>query len=654
MTLERAIRIAWTVVRTAILTVLSCLFLGGFSIANAASVNDRDDIAAFADRFFSEQMAKHHIPGAVFVLVKDGEIVVSKGYGYADLERKIPVNPETTGFRVGSVSKLVTATAVMQLVERGKVELDAPVNRYLQRLKIDNPYAKPVTLSHLLTHTSGMDESFIGIAAKGRSQRSSLEAYLRHHLPPIAFEPGTILRYSNHGFALAGYTVESASKMSFSEYADRHIFAPLQMHHSSFQVSPQIAKHLATGYRYRDGNYRPVPPIYTNDVPSGALSTTATDMAHFAIAHLQQGRYGNAQILQPDTARQMHRQQFTHHPRLPGQAYGFYERFENGLRAIEHDGHLTGFRSRLFLLPEQNLGFFLSYNKDDSRIHDRFIREFLDRYYPAPAGDRVSELPNLENSDKVADRNFTGVYRSVRYPHAGVDKLAAVLPGSPLFAPEIRVNKNRDGTLALKTNRWIEVKPMLFQSTSGSPAIFKGVKFDRIAFGENTDGRVRYLFIGKHAFQQLAWFDRPRFHIAVFAICICGFIANLVYQFNVRRRGELFKLKPLDKLDRNFAGTICCLDLGFTIAFSTQIALADLSQFAYGLPPLTVALLVLPLVATALTFGWFVLLIIRGITNARNWSCLHLKQSLFYLANSLVFIGFLWLLDYWNLLGLPG
>lgn len=101
----------------------------------------------------------------------------------------------------------------------------------------------------------------------------------------------------------------------------------------------------------------------------------------------------------------------------------------------------------------------MSYNKDDSRIHDRFIREFLDRYYPT--GDRVSELPNLEYNSQVADRDFTGVYRSVRYPHAGVDKLAAVLPGSPLFAPEIRVKKNRDGTLALKTNRWIEVKPML-------------------------------------------------------------------------------------------------------------------------------------------------------------------------------------------------
>jgi hypothetical protein len=375
-------------------------------------------------------------------------------------------------------------------------------------------------------------------------------------------------------------------------------------------------------------------------------------MAHFAIAHLQQGRYRDAQILQPDTARQMHRQHFTHHPRLPGQAYGFYERFENGLRAIEHDGHITGFRSRLFLLPEQNIGFFLSYNKDDSRIHDRFIREFLDRYYPT--GDRVSELPNLEYNSQVADRDFTGVYRSVRYPHAGVDKLAAVLPGSPLFAPEIRVKKNRDGTLALKTNRWIEVKPMLFQSTSGSPVIFKGVKFDRIAFGENTDGRVRYLFIGKHAFQQLAWFDLPRVHLALFSICLVGFLANLIYQFNFRRKGNLFKLKPLDKLDFNVAGTICCLDLGFTIAFSTQIVLADLSKFAYGLPPLTVALLVLPIVATALTFGWLILLLVRCVKNYRNSTRLFLKQSILYFANSVVFLGFLWLLGYWNLLGLPG
>ncbi|MFQ5892279.1 MAG: serine hydrolase domain-containing protein, partial [Candidatus Methanofastidiosia archaeon] len=176
--------------------------------------------------------------------------------------------------------------------------------------------------------------------------------------------PGDVISYSNHGFALAGYLVEEISGILFAQYVDENIFQLLDMEHSSFQepLPPHLAPYLVVGYMYINDTYQPIPLEYLNLAPAGSLYATATDVGHFMIAHLQNGQYKDARILSEETAKEMHRQQFTHHPQLPGWAYGFYEHFENGQRAITHGGDITGFSSLLFLLPERNLGFFVSFN----------------------------------------------------------------------------------------------------------------------------------------------------------------------------------------------------------------------------------------------------------------------------------------------------
>lgn len=329
------------------LTFISILFIGLCGSGWGASTEpgpdplltgpaDPKELERFLDPFFAEQMERLHIPGAVFVLVKEGEIFFAKGYGYSDLERKIPVVPDRTVFRVASVSKLFTATAVMQLYERGLLRLDEDVNQYLTRFKLENNFPQPVTAAHLLTHTTGLDERQIGIAS--RNQPIPLETNLAARMPSRVMPPGEIISYSNHGYALLGDLVEAVSGLPFSEYIDRNILHPLGMERSGFFPSQISSPDFAVGYEYKNGSDRSLPFYGINTGPASSLMATAAEMARFMIAHLQKGRYGEARILEEATAEQIHRRQFTHHPKLAGMAYGFFEQIDNGRRAIYHGG----------------------------------------------------------------------------------------------------------------------------------------------------------------------------------------------------------------------------------------------------------------------------------------------------------------------------
>lgn len=636
-------------------------------------LTDSKELEAFLDRFFAEYMPAEHIPGAVFVLVKDGKIFFSKGYGYADLEKQIPVIPEKTVFRVGSISKLFTTTAVMQLAERGKLNLNNDVNNYLDRFQLEDNYPQPVTVANLLTHTGGIDENFIGIAARSQAEIAPLGDYLAKHPPYRALPPGEVLRYSNLGFALAGYLVEAVSHVPFVQYIDQNILQPLGMRHSSFQLLPQLVADMAVGYRYKQGSYQPLPIVYTNDMPSGALSATATDIARFAIAHLQNGRFGNTRILQEATAQEMQHQHFTHHPQLSGQAYGFSERFQNELRAIEHEGHLAGFKSRLLLLPDQKVGFFSASNNDKSKLHDELIRQFLDRYYP------VLENPNLKidagtrghrdadtdsfssfvvNASSSASNRFTGTYRYVRYPRQSIDKLAALLPGTSLFSSKLQVTVNGDGTLALGDNHFAEMEPMLFQQVSGSSVTFRGNTFLRAAFRENVRGRITYLFLGKYAFEKLAWYENTTFQLSLLGICVLVFLSGWIicsakylknpWHRQLSRLSGIFvgKIRRSVYWIRLLAHLICTLNLVFLISFIGVLALSDLSEFAYGMPLVMIVLLCIPLLTAGLAIGLPLLIILAW--KSKHWSGV---SRLYYLAIALAELGFIWFLDYWNVLG---
>jgi len=266
------------------------------SAGSAGRPLDRADVEAWLDGFVPYSLSAGDIAGAVVVVVKDGAVLLQKGYGYADVAKKLPMDPEQTMVRIGSTSKLFTWTAVMQLVEQGKLDLDRDVNEYLD-FKIPRDFDKPVTVRDLMNHRGGFEEGLKDVLRLDPAGVPSTEAYLKEHPRPMLFAPGEVPAYSNYGAALAGYIVERVSREPFERYIERHILAPLGMAHSSFYqpLPEQFAASVSNGYRVASeppGRYE---QIVTR--PAGSATTTAADMARFMLVHLQQGRFDDAQLL---------------------------------------------------------------------------------------------------------------------------------------------------------------------------------------------------------------------------------------------------------------------------------------------------------------------------------------------------------------------
>ncbi|MBO0722048.1 MAG: beta-lactamase family protein, partial [Blastocatellia bacterium] len=247
-----------------------------------------EDVTVFFDALLPLLIRRDEIAGAVVAVVKDGRVLFAKGYGYADVAARRPVSADATLFRVASISKLFTWTAVMQLVEQGKLDLDRDVNLYLD-FQIPATYPQAITLRHLMTHTPGFQMASPDHSRWPGTDLLPLKEYLLKYLPPRIFPPGSTPAYSNYGAALAGYIVQRVSGQPFEEYVAEHIFRPLGMAHSTFvQPLPNALKPMMSqGYGLASesaGQFFLVPGS-----PAGSLYTTATDMARFMLAHLKDG-----------------------------------------------------------------------------------------------------------------------------------------------------------------------------------------------------------------------------------------------------------------------------------------------------------------------------------------------------------------------------
>jgi CubicO group peptidase (beta-lactamase class C family) len=342
------------------------------------------DLETFVDGIMAAELKAGKIAGATFVFVKDGSILLAKGYGYADVKMRKPVVAEETLFRPGSVSKLFVWTAVMQLLEQGKLDLNADVNTYLKKFQIPATFPEPITIAHLMEHTPGFEEVFRDMGARTPKDLIPLEDYLAANIPKRVYPPGKIAAYSNYGTALAGYIVEVVSGMPFEAYVEDHIFRPLGMTMSTFRepLPSHLERFMSVGYSAEKGILKAEDFELINGLyPAGSLSSTAADMAKFMIAHLQNGRFGEVRILQEETARLMHAQLFSHDPRLDGNAHGFWEKRLNGVRMIEHGGDTIYFHSQLVLFPEHNLGMFVSLNTAsiESDLRGHLLQSLLDR-----------------------------------------------------------------------------------------------------------------------------------------------------------------------------------------------------------------------------------------------------------------------------------
>ncbi len=424
------------------------------------------DVNAWLDGYMPYALKTGDIAGAVVVVVKDGQVLTERGYGYADVAKRLPVDPALTLFRPGSVSKLLTWTAVMQLVEQGKINLDADVNQYLD-FKIPERDGKPITMRNLMQHTAGFEEQAKGIISED-PKAPAYDTLLKAWVPTRVFAPGSTPAYSNYGASLAGYIVQRLSGESFDSYIEKHIFAPLDMQHSSFRqpLPTALVPLMAKGYPLASEEPRPYEII--GPAPAGSLASTGEDMAHFMIAHLQGGEYHGNRILKAETAETMHNSPLTMLPPLNRMELGFFETNINGREVIGHLGDTDYFHTSLHLFMEAGVGFYFSFNspgKDGAvgGLRGALFQDFADRYFPAVP-------PKAGVDEKTAAAHaalMSGAWANSRGSQSNF--LAGIG-----FISQAKVGVGKKGELVLpfpglngKPRHWIEVAPFVWSDADG-------------------------------------------------------------------------------------------------------------------------------------------------------------------------------------------
>ncbi|MBT2770938.1 serine hydrolase [Halomonas sp. ISL-60] len=415
------------------------------------------EVEQFADEFFNRPEIKKKLVGAAFTIVADNRVLLNKWYGYSNLETKSLVDPDQTIFRMASISKVMTATAVMQLVEQGKINLDEDIEKYLDGVTITNHTGTPVTMRSLLTHTSGFDFTDY-ISSNNVNHEQSLEQFIKANLPSVIRTPGESYRYDNFAFNLQGYIVQRMVGYPFEEYVQEHIFKPLGMNNSDFRMNEQVKKQLATGY----GTNNQPKEQYPNDpviMPDGGMFGTSGDIAQFMLAHLNEGRHGNSVILSKTSTEEMHRTQVAIQDQVPNMTLGFekfYRHAHNGQIVIGKGGDLPGYHSWMWLIPDQKVGGFVITNSDASEdIREELLfTAFMDNYYPQEK-QKTKEWPITSTELN----QFTGTYRYLRQPYLFFD-IAKQNGELSISGP--------NGTHTLKP-----VGDLLFVDEEGNQAAFK-------------------------------------------------------------------------------------------------------------------------------------------------------------------------------------
>lgn len=454
-----------------------------------------EDLTAFLDGLMPLQIQRADIAGAVVTVVKDGKLLFAKGYGYSDVATKKPVNPETTLFRPGSISKTFTWTAVMQQVEQGKLDLDRDVNDYLD-FKVPPAFGKPITLRNIMTHTSGYEETVKDLFVGSKDDLRPLNEYLQVHMPARVYAPGVTPSYSNYATTLAAYIVERVSGEKFDDYVDQHLLKPLAMAHATFrQPLPDALKpDMSSGYILGSGEAKPFE--FVEVAPAGSSSVSGVDMTHWMIMHLQNGKYGDVQILKPETAIAMHaRQNGPWSATMNAMCLGFYEESQNGHRIIGHGGDTISFHSDLHLILDANVGFFVSYNspgRDDVSPRTVLFNKFMERYFPAPP----SNEPTLATARQDA-KSVAGTYEISRRFETNILSVTTVLGEAKIAVDP------KDNTIMLAGQKGLngqpihyrEIGPMLFLSTAGH---------EKVAFTNDANGRrVAYIDYPFMVFQRV-------------------------------------------------------------------------------------------------------------------------------------------------------
>ncbi len=618
--------------------IVSVLMLGGVLVAPARSVTalalqspqrtadtvTPEAVEIFVDDFAAEYMPYLDVPGLVFVMVKDGEVFFSKGYGYADVENQIPFDPEQTIVRAGSNVKTITALALVQLAEQGKIDLDADVNQYLTHFQIPDTFDEPITARQLLHYTAGLDNRFIGIRVENSDKILPLADYFAQRLPDRVRPPGVIRAYNDHEITLAGLLVEEVSGMSYDLYVQEHIFNPLGMDSSSIYLPEQDTKRVALGYG-SNGAY-PLNYYYLNDAAGSGFNSTPADIARYMLMHLGNGKVDGEQVFSENVIEELHTTRFTHDPKLPGIAYAFDETFWGGRRILAKGGGAPGFTSRMLLLLDEGVGVYFVYNRDSSvPLSWKLEQAFLERFYPKGNPMIGEETPATDPQEMT---RYTGYYISLNdYSATSIEKVQALME-------QEQVTLDEQGHLNVFRGTPLRIDRNLFQwSESGN----------YIVFGENEEGKVDYLFANRSAYARVPWIETFPVQMGLLGFSLVSFVTALIsWLVSVfKRQGRSYAL----------SGSVSLIYVVFLVGMGLLLAPVFAGAdppwvLSFAPPTALLVLLSLPLVGIVVTL-FLAVQVIRSWREKRSGWFVRIHTTLIFAAS----LTFLLFLNTWNLLG---
>jgi CubicO group peptidase (beta-lactamase class C family) len=606
---------------------------------DTARVIDTAYLADFIDGIIDANR-RHHRPSAVTVsVVKNDSLLFSRGYGLANIEEERAAAPGETLFRIGSVSKTYTWTAIMMLAEEGLLDLDTDINQYLNEVEIKEAFGEPVTLRQLMSHRAGFEDTFRLFAVADDDPRT-LSQLLQEHQPKRVYPPGKRTSYSNWGSALASQIVEDVSGISYKTFLQERILDPLGLNNTIIdhigEMSPEVRENLATGYKTEKGamtlqGYMQIGPYW----PAGGMAATAHDMARWMRFHLNGGELDGVRLMSADTHQQMWTRAFNDRPHAADVAHGFQDASHRGMRLFGHSGGTAAFLTNMIMVPELNLGIFISQNSTESFMPVmQFPWIVIDHLLGKPF-----QMFLLEESDSDNLSEFAGTYLNNRRVFStfiaalGLTSTATVTPVSGE---------------ALTVNLFGE--EIYFVQVPGQADLFEDAVGQRLAFIRNDRGKVQALAdgTGVHTYERVGFFKNPNTFLGAFGFVLLLSLTTLLGAWRRFGRGD----NP--GFSSRAAGFISILTSLAVFIFTAAVAALISSVAGFDISEMTNNYPFTSMYLTHYT-GWLAaimsLLMLAGLWSAWTDSGWPIIRRLHYTIFALVLFFFVTQLWTWRIIG---
>lgn len=591
-----------------------------------------ENLETFLDEFIPEKMEISHVPGMVITVVQGSEIILAKGYGYADIENKIPMTAQST-IRAGSVSKSILATGVIKLIEQGVLDLNTPVSAYISDLDFNDEFGPASTIGQLLTHTSGYQENVLFSHSPDLDSDETLGEVLRADLPSRVFPPDLISSYSDWNFSLLGYAIEGATGKPYETVMKEILFDPVGMEYSTYQqpLPEEILSNMATGYgwKYTNSSFEIIPHDFVRMSPGIALVTNGEDMGNYMRMLLSDGELNGIKILENESLELLLSRQGAAHPYSRGWSYGYVENTISGRKVMYKDGNGIGFATRVVLMPEHDLGIFVSTNHrnlgeglwltEAAMMTTRtLLSEIMENFIPE-SETSIPEVQPITNSSDHLNR-FTGQYQKAGIPRDDFFKLEGLLE-------KVDVTDNGDGTLQIGSGYYQEVEPLVFQNKD-NPGFF-------VIFVENQDGDVEFLtFGGTGSYQKVPWFQTRNIQI-ILPIAIILISLSMLISWAITRQGHWMVL-PVSLLNIVFVA-------GIILLFIPSIT--DLLIFYKTIPFGVKLLFAIPWLILVLSLSLPVILFMTWKNGDISW-----WARIHYMLVTASSFTLFWIANFWNLI----